>query len=557
MRKLIAAEYCRYSSSAQDDGYSIEAQQKAISNFALSNGYDIQYSYIDRAKSGTNVHHRPQFLQMIEDAQKGLFDVVIVHKLDRFSRNRFDSIKCRNFLSINGVKLISVLENYGEGAEAELMWGINETFNEFYSHNLSREVRKGMDVLASKGLHTGGSPPLAFDVVDKKLVINEAEAEIVRLIFDMYGNQKYTYNDMAKELNARGYKTKSGNEFSASSFNSILTQRKYIGEYVYNRRVSKSLTGKYNSHANKPEDEIVRIPGAVPRIIDDETWGKVQARLNQNKRKVGSYKSKSGYLLSGLIVCGECGYHYQGNSRKGGSGTIYSSYRCGKKQNHKIGCGNKEIEKNKLENFVIEQLQNYLFSDEAINEIAHQVNEYNKTIAKTNNDDLILFQKQMKQIEKQIANITKAIARGVDEDIMIDKINELNQSKKDLQKRIDEAVLEELPTVSKSDIKQALSAFSTYLKENNTIECKRFIDNYIDKIVVHKDKVEIVLKVASSNFNTSESDNDSGALHITIVVSREELQKYPKQRRKLSPAIRLGGNFSVSYEIVLKNTHSK
>lgn len=554
MKTKIAAEYCRYSSSAQDDGYSIEAQQKAIANFALSNDYDIQYSYIDKAKSGTNVRHRTQFQQMMKDAEQGLFDVVIVHKLDRFSRNRYDSIKYRNFLTMNGVKLISVLENFGESAEAELMWGINESYAEFYSHNLSREVRKGMGILASRGCHCGGSPPLGYDVVDKKLAINEAEAEIVRLIFDMY-SKKYTYNDMAKELNARGYKTKSGNEFSASSFNSILTQRKYIGEYIYNRRVSKSLTGKYNSHANKPEDEIVRIPNAVPRIIDDETFNKVQARLNQNKRKVGTYKSKSSYLLSGLIVCGDCGFHYQGNSRKGGSGTIYSSYRCGRKQNHKIGCGNSELEKNKLENFVIEQLQNYLFSDEAIHEIAHQVNEYNKTVAKTNNDDLILFQKQMKQIDKQIANITKAIKNGVDEDIMIGEINGLNQSKKDLQQRIDEAVLEELPTVSKSDIKQALSAFSTYIKENNTLECKRFIDNYIDKIVVYRDKVEIVLKVASSNFNTSESDNDSGALHIIFVVSREELQKYPKQRRRLSPAIRLSGNFSVSYKIVLKDTH--
>lgn len=555
MNRIPACEYCRFSSNAQSDGFSILAQQKAIANFAAVNGYDIQYSYIDRARTGTNAN-RPEFQRMIEDAEKGLFEAIIIHKTDRFSRNRFDSILYKNKLSKYGVKVISVTENFGEGAEAELMLAMQESMAEYYSKNLAREVRKGMDVLSSKGLHTGGSPPLGYDVVDKKLVINEAEAELVRLIFEMYSN-KYTYNDMAKELNARGYKTKSGNEFSASSFNSILTQRKYIGEYVYNRRVAKSLTGKYNSHANKPEDEIVRIPGAVPRIIDNETWGKVQARLNQNKRKVGTYKSKSNYLLSGLIVCGECGYHYQGNSRKGGSGTIYSSYRCGKKQNHKIGCGNKEIEKNKLENFVIEQLQNYLFSNEAIDEIAHQVNEYNKIAAKTNNDDLMLFQKQLKQIDKQIANITKAIARGVDEEIMIDKINELNQSKKDLQKRIDEAVLEELPTISKDDIRQALSAFSTYLKENNTIECKRFIDNYIDKIVVHKDKVEIVLKVASSNFNTSESDNDSGALHITIVITREELQKYPKQRRKLSPAIRLGGNFSVSYEIVLKNTHSK
>lgn len=555
MKIKIAAEYCRYSSSAQDDGYSIEAQQKAIANFAMSNGYDVQYSYIDKARTGTNAN-RPEFQRMIEDAKKGLFDVIIIHKTDRFSRSRFDSILYKSELLKYGVKVISVTENFGEGAEAELMLAMQESMAEYYSKNLAREVRKGMDVLASRGLHTGGSPPLGYDVVEKKLVINEAEAEIVRLIFSMY-SQKYTYNDMAKELNARGYKTKSGNEFSSSSFNCILTQRKYIGEYVYNRRVAKSLTGKYNSHTNKPEDEIVRIPNAIPRIIDDETFNKVQARLNQNKRKVGTYKSKSNYLLSGLIVCGECGFHYQGNSRKGGSGTIYSSYRCGRKQNHKIGCGNSEIEKNKLENFVIEQLQNYLFSNEAIDEIAHQVNEYNKAVAKTNNEDLILFQKQMKQINKQIANLTKAIARGVDEDIMIDEINELNQSKKDLQKRIDEAVLEELPTVSKSDIKQALSTFSTYIKENNTIECKRFIDNYTDKIVVHKTKVEIVLKVASSNFNTSESDNDSGVLHITIAVSREELQKYPKQRRKLSPAIRLGGNFLVSYEIVLKNTHSK
>ncbi|MCH5314583.1 MAG: recombinase family protein [Eubacterium sp.] len=548
-KTIIAAVYCRYSSSAQDDGYSIKAQDKAIGNFALANGYDIQYKYIDKTKTGTNAN-RPQFQHMIADAKQGLFSTIIIHKIDRFSRNRFDSILYKNELSKYGVKVISVTENFGEGAEAELMLAMQESMAEYYSKNLSREVRKGMDVLSSKGLHTVGNPPLGYDVVDKKLAINEAEAEIVRLIFDMY-SQKYTYNDMARELNARGYKTKSGNEFFASSFNSILTQKKYIGEYVYNRRVAKSLTGKYNSHANKSEDEIVRIPDAVPRIIDDETFYKVQARLNQNKRNAGTYKSKSNYLLSGLIVCGECGFHYQGNSRKGGSGTIYSSYRCGKKQNHKIGCGNHEIEKNRLENFVIEQLQNYLFSNEAINKIANQVTEYNKTVAKTNNDDVALFQKQMKQIDKQIANITKAIARGVDEDIMIDKINSLNASKKDLQKRINEAVLEELPPVSKTDINQALSAFSTYLKENNTIECKRFIDNYIDKIVVYKNKVEIVLKIAASNFNTSESD-DSGALHIIIIVSREELRTYPKQKRKLSPAIRLGGNFSVSYKVVLK-----
>ena len=164
--------------------------------------------------------------------------------------------------------------------------------------------------------------------------------------------------------------------------------------------------------------------------------------------------------------------------------------------------------------------------------------------------------KQLKQINKQISNITKAIANGVDEDIMIDQINELNQSKKDLQKRIDEVALKELPKVSKAEIKQVISSFSTYLKENDTLECKRFIDNYVEKIIVYKDKVEVILKIAAKDFNSSKFDN-SGELHTTIDISREELQKYPKQRRKLSPAIRLGGNFSVSYKVVFDDIISR
>lgn len=96
----------------------------------------------------------------------------------------------------------------------------------------------------------------------------------MRLIFDRYSNG-YTYNDIAKELNAKGYKTKIGREFTSASLNSILNQRKYIGEYVYNGRSSKNINGSYNSHKNKPEEEIIRIPDAVPKIIDKKIFEKV------------------------------------------------------------------------------------------------------------------------------------------------------------------------------------------------------------------------------------------------------------------------------------------
>lgn len=363
------------------------------------------------------------------------------------------------------------------------MAGIQEAMAEFYSKNLAREVKKGLDVLASKGLHTGGLPPLGYEVgEDKKLKINESEAEVVRSIFSMYA-QNYTYNDMAKELNARGYKTKAGNEWSASSFNSILSQRKYIGEYVYNRRASKDMRGKANAHKNKPEEEILRIPNAVPRIIDDITFNKVQARLELNRKGQGHYKSKSSYLLSGLILCGECGFRYQGNSRAAGRGnqSIYSSYRCGKTQNHKGGCNNGEIEKNRLETFVFEQMQKYLFNDEAIKILVDLVNQYNQETIKTKNDDLILYQKQLKELNKQINNLTSAIAKGVADDIFIDKINTLNTSKKDIQKRIDEAITKELPPINKSDIKRALSKFNEFMKANDCIEIKRFSMNISTK----------------------------------------------------------------------------
>lgn len=550
-KKITAACYMRYSSHAQDDGFSIEAQEKAIKKYADEHGYDLQYYYCDKAKTGTN-SKRPEFQKMIADSKKKLFQVCIVHKTDRFARSRYDSIFFKSILKKSGVELLSVTENFGNDPEGKVMEGIAEVFAEYYSNNLAREVKKGLDVIASQGLHTGGLPPLGYDVSEKRLVINESEAEIVRLIFDRYSNG-YTYNDIAKELNAKGYKTKIGREFTSASLNSILNQRKYIGEYVYNRRSSKNINGSYNSHKNKPEEEIIRIPDAVPKIIDKKIFEKVQQRLEMNKRKAGHYKSKSNYLLSGLIVCGECGFHYQGNTRAAGRGSqsMYSSYRCGKKQNHKIGCGNSEIEKNRLETFVLEQMQKYLFSDNAIKTIIKQVNEYNISVSKSKDSDLVLYEKQLNEINKQIKNITLAIAKGVNQELMIEQIKSLDSSKKDLEKRIEESKITAFPPIVEEDVRKALSKFKEFMKENNYIECKNFINQYIDKIIVYRDKVEVTFKVASAIFNASFPDDKSGMLKIIIEISRTELKTLPKQRRKVPANGQFGESYLKQYQIAI------
>ena len=169
---------------AQTDEHSNGAQVRAIREFAKGHNIIIVDQYIDRARSATT-DDRPAFQQMIEDSAKGNFEIVLVHKLDRFARNRNDSSVYRLKLHKNKVKLLSVMEPLDdERPESIILQSTLEAMAEYYSINLAREVRKGMKENALKAKHTGGRPSLGYDVdrVTKELVINENEAAAVRLI---------------------------------------------------------------------------------------------------------------------------------------------------------------------------------------------------------------------------------------------------------------------------------------------------------------------------------------------------------------------------------------
>ncbi|WP_422448100.1 recombinase family protein [Thermoanaerobacterium sp. DL9XJH110] len=180
---IKAAAYARYSSDNQSDS-SIDAQLRAIEEYAARNNITIVKTYIDRAKTATT-DNRPEF--QINDSKLGLFNVVIVHKLDRFSRDRYDSAFYKRQLKKNGIRLISVLENIDDSPESIIMESVLEGMAEYYSRNLAREVMKGMKERAFLCQHLGGIPPLGYDVdpQSKKYVINEYEAEIVKTIFKM------------------------------------------------------------------------------------------------------------------------------------------------------------------------------------------------------------------------------------------------------------------------------------------------------------------------------------------------------------------------------------
>ena len=169
-------------------------------------------------------------------------------------------------LKLNGVTVESVTENLDGSPESIILESMLEGMAEYYSRNLAREVMKGMKETAHQCKHTGGLPPLGYDVdPDTKLyLINEMEAAAVKLIFQRY-TEGWGYKKINKELNLLGYKTKKGNEFGSNSLYEIIGNEKYTGKYIFNRTLGKQANGKRNSRKTKTEDEIIKIPGECLR----------------------------------------------------------------------------------------------------------------------------------------------------------------------------------------------------------------------------------------------------------------------------------------------------
>ncbi len=359
-RKRVAC-YARYSTNMQREE-SISAQLRAMKKYCNDNGWEIVKTYTDEAFSATT-DKRPQFQQMISDSSKRIFDIVLVHKLDRFTRNRYDSLIYKQKLRKSGIRLCSVLEKLDDSPESILLEGLLESINEFYSANLAREALKGMKENAFKCLYNGGSPGLGYDVGENnRFVINEAEAKAVMMIFSMYLSG-YGYQQIAETLNSEGYRTKSGNLFVKSSFQSILTNEKYTGVYIFNRAESKGYDNKRNNHRNKPPEEIIRIEGGVPAIISREVFEEAQ-KIRRLKRNV-LHHSKTLYLCSSVIKCGCCGAKMYGNIRHRRNKDGFNVYVC---TSRKADCDNiKEIDKVSLDEYVTELVKKkYFIADEKL-----------------------------------------------------------------------------------------------------------------------------------------------------------------------------------------------
>lgn len=494
-----AVIYARYSSHNQREE-SIEAQIRAAVEFAARKNLRIVGQYTDSAKSGTSAD-RENFLQMIEDCAAGQFKFVIVHKLDRFSRDKYDAVTFKRKLKINGVTLLSVMENLDNSPESVMLESCLEGMAQYYSLNLAREVMKGMKESAYKATHLGGIAPLGYDVdpATKKYVINAAEAAIVRYIFESYAGN-VGYNRILEYLNGMGYKSKRGKPFGKNSLYSILSNEKYVGRFVFNKKLEKDVSGRRNPQV-KPREEWIVVEGGLPAIIDVEMFDLVQSKMENNKRNGGRFKAKEIYLLSGLIFCGECGSGMYGNTRLSGRKTSkYSSYKCGDKANHK-GCENKEVRKEYLENYVLDELYLKLFSEGSIKKLSAMLSDYNRRKSEESSEEAKLASDELTAIQEKIGKVVQLVSEsGISIETVKDELKRLEERKQFVEGYLKEVRSKNNASlISEDTIFELIQRSREFIKARNIAECRNFIQSYVEKVLVYVDRVEVLFKIHVPN----------------------------------------------------------
>ena len=476
-----AVAYCRFSSDNQR-AESILAHMRAIEEFCEREGYSLIRAYKDEAISGTSIDDREQFLKMIKDAEEKEFQYVIVHKFDRFARNRYDHAIYEKRLNDNGVKLISVLEQLNDSPEAVILKSVLTGMNEYYSLNLAREVRKGQKENALKCFHNGGLPPLDYDLTkDKTYIINEQEAKIVRLIFKLYLEDKGDAN-IADELNSLGYRNKLGSPFKKISIRDTLLNEKYTGTFIYGKKDKKGkLTGQE-----------LRIENGIPIIISKEIFEKVQIKFASKVRSTtGRSTAKKTYLLTGLCECGESG-GYRTVNRDGSS---YYGYQCRNRKDKVNNCQNTSIRREILEETGNSALKENIFSSSQIDIITDKVYNYINENFKHSAKEINRIEKSLSKLQDKANKLLDLFLEGtISEDNYKNKKGEIDMES--IRLKEEKIRYNDAPEFTdKYKIKNHLIELGINLNSKDDYLLKTLIQTFVRKIVVHRTSIVLELRI--------------------------------------------------------------
>ncbi len=314
--RAVGAAYIRYSSSMQDESFSLEAQLRQIKARAAAEGVEIVKVYADPALSAYKNRYRPGIAQMLEDSRKGMFDTLYVHKVDRLARRLEWSLEIMQKLQGQDVTLKAVEQNFDLATpEGKLMFYLLGSLGEFYSDNLSKETHKGKYERAHQGYHNGWVPwgYKSEKVGEHMMAIPDPElVPIVQQTFERYATGLYYDQDMADWVNSQGCKTRFDRPFTKDSLRDLLQNPFYKGDVLYRG------TYVHNGKARRKQD-FETVKGLHAPIIDAGLFEKCQSIRAERRRQINSNQvTRRVYLLSGIIVCAECGHRMRAQSAKSG-----------------------------------------------------------------------------------------------------------------------------------------------------------------------------------------------------------------------------------------------
>ena len=457
---MKAVIYARYSSDNQREE-SIEGQIRECTAFAEKNDITVLKHYIDRAYSA-RTDHRPAFQEMIKDSDKHLFDMVIVWKLDRFSRDRYDSARYKVLLKKNNVRVVSATEVISSGADGILLESVLEGFAEYYSADLAEKVTRGMTENALKCKFNGGSMPIGY-VIDEEqhFQIDPLTAPFVLEAFKRY-IEGATMKELIDFFKEKGIKNKNGRDINYNSIQRMLNNRRYIGEYAFR--------------------DIV-VPDGIPAIIPKELFDRVQAKLAQNKKSPARHKAEEDYLLTTKLFCGCCGAYMCGDSGKGRSGEVHRYYKCVSIKKRRAICNKKSVRKDWIEDIVVNATMKMLMSDTTIDAIVSAL----MTLQDAENVNLPLYEKQLKETNVAINNLLNAIQSGILNRSTKERFDQLEATRDELENKI---AVEKLarPRITEEQLRFFLDRFRK-LDVRQLSHRRMLIDTFINAVFLYDDKL--------------------------------------------------------------------
>lgn len=415
---MHAALYARVSTMRQaDNDLSIPDQLRQLNEWCKANGHLVVHEYVEPGASATD-DKRPIFQQMVTDAmmKPPAFEAIIIHSLSRFFRDGIEFGVYERKLAKNKVKVISITQPTSDDAGGEMMRRIINLFDEHQSKENSKHTSRAMRENARQGFFNGSRPPFGYKAVStdisgsrgrkkKRLEIDEAEAGIVRITYDLYlhGHQGRVMGckEITKHLTDKGLLMR-GKPWGIQKIHKLLSDPLYMGDYYFN--VIDSRTQK-----KRPPEEWVKT--SIPAIIDAATFEHVRAkRESRAPEKAPPRRTSSPTLLTGLLKCGVCGGSLTLATGKSGR---YKYYKCTSRQNKgNHACPSCNLPMEKLDALVLNQLADKVFAPDRLHAIMTALRKRLKTSKDSQQERINQLNRQLKQTEERQHRLLEAIETG-------------------------------------------------------------------------------------------------------------------------------------------------